>query len=141
MSKKKGLGKFLAGITLGAGLGVLFAPKKGSETRAELKIKFDELIKKAKEIDKEEVKAMIELKIDEIKLALEDLDKEKAMHIAKEKAEQIKDKAEELVTIAKEKGTPVLKKAADEAKSKAADVVREVLKKLEEPKDTKKKEA
>ena len=38
MSKKNsGLGKFIAGLAIGAGLGVLFAPKSGSETRAELK--------------------------------------------------------------------------------------------------------
>ena len=30
---KKGFGKFLAGASLGAGLALLFAPKKGSETR------------------------------------------------------------------------------------------------------------
>ena len=34
MSKNKGLGKFVLGAAVGAGLGVLFAPKKGSETRA-----------------------------------------------------------------------------------------------------------
>ena len=41
MNKKKGFGKFLAGALLGAGLGVLFAPKKGSETRQQLKQKFE----------------------------------------------------------------------------------------------------
>ena len=40
MSKKKsGLGKFLVGAGIGAGLGILFAPKSGSETRKELKQK------------------------------------------------------------------------------------------------------
>ena len=38
MSKKKGFGKFAFGAIVGAGLGILFAPKKGSEKRKELKI-------------------------------------------------------------------------------------------------------
>ena len=33
---KNGWGKFILGLGIGAGLGILFAPKKGSETRQEL---------------------------------------------------------------------------------------------------------
>lgn len=133
MSKeKKGTGKFIVGALAGLGLGILFAPKKGSDTRADLKAKFDELLAKAKEIDTEEVKEQIEIKIEEIKAELEDLDKEKALEIAKKKAKQIKDKTEELVDYAIEKGTPVLEKAATSVKEKAILVTKEVLKKLEE---------
>ena len=56
MSKKKGFGKLLAGVGIGALIGVLFAPKKGSETRKELKQKLNEMIDKAKKIDADEVK-------------------------------------------------------------------------------------
>lgn len=129
--KKRGFGKFLAGAAVGAGLGVLFAPKKGSETRKELKEKFDELLAKAKNIDLEEVKESIENKIDEIKAELEDLDKEKVLKIAKKKAKQIEEKAEELVNYAIDKGTPVLEKAASAVREKAIEVTKEVLAKLE----------
>ena len=54
--KKSGLGKFLAGAAIGAGLGILFAPKKGSETRADLKAKIEELVKQVKKIDLESVR-------------------------------------------------------------------------------------
>lgn len=129
---KKGMGKFVLGALAGASLGILFAPKKGKDTRADLKAKIDDLLNKAKEIDAEEVKEKIENKIEEIKAKLEDLDKEKALEIAKKKAKQIQKKSEELVNYAIEKGTPVLEKAASAVREKAIVVTKEVLKKLEE---------
>lgn len=132
MSKKKrGIGSFLFGAGIGATLGVLFAPKKGSETRHDLKVKLDELVNKAKEVDIEEVREMFEQKVEEVKIAIEDLDKEKVLKIAKKKAEELKNKAEELFELAKEKGTPVLESVAKDVKEKAAAVVKEVLAKLE----------
>ena len=134
MSKEKkhrGFGKFLAGAAIGAGLGVLFAPKKGSETRKELKQKIDELIAKLKDVDAQEVKEHIETKIDEIKAELADLDKEKVMKIAKKKAEQVQEAATELVNYAVEKGTPMLEKTANAIREKAIKTTKEVLKRLE----------
>ena len=128
---KKGLGKFLLGAGIGAGLGILFAPKKGSDTRRDLKNMMDELIEKARGVDAEEVKENIEAKIEEIKAELSDLDKEKVLKIAKKKARQIQDMAEELVDYAVSKGTPVLEKSADAVRQKAIDVTKEVLAKLE----------
>lgn len=129
--KKSGLGKFVLGAAIGAAVGVLFAPKKGSETRKDLKNKLDDLVKKAKELDMEDVKFAIEMKVTEIKNELEDLDKEKVLKMAKKQASNLKDKADELVNYAIEKGTPVLEKAASAIREKTIEVTKEVLNKLE----------
>ena len=134
MSKKNGLGKLVAGIGIGAGLGMLFAPKKGSELRENLKKKINELTDKVKEIDVEEVKKEFNTKVDEIKNDLEDLDKEKALKLAKEKGALLKTKTDELVELAKEKGTPVLEGVAEDLRQKAIEVTKDVLKKLESAK-------
>ena len=60
MKKNSGFGKFLAGAAVGAGLGILFAPKSGKETRQDLKKLFDDFMKKVKEIDVQEVKEQLE---------------------------------------------------------------------------------
>ena len=135
MSKKTGLGKFIIGAAVGAGLGVLFAPKKGSELRKDLKVKMDDLVAQIKNIDVEEVKAEFDAKVEEIKAELADLDKEKALAIAKEKGIQLKDKAEELVELAKKKGTPVLIDSAQDVLENVIKVSKDAIKKLESKKD------
>ena len=134
MSKKSGFGKFLVGALVGAGLGMLFAPKSGKELRKDLKDKFDELLAKAKDIDIKEVKETVEAKVEELKMELADLDKEKVLKIAKAKAKKIGEKATELVEYAKAKGTPVVESLAASAREKAIAVTKDVLAKLEEAK-------
>lgn len=136
MGKKKGTGKFILGAGIGAGLALLFAPKKGSELREDLKNKLDELISKAKEVDLEEVSEEFTRKAKEIQAELSELDKEKVLKIAKEKSEDLKDRAEELLELAKAKGTPVLESIAKDVKKSTASVVKEVLKKLETEEET-----
>lgn len=132
MSKKTGMGKFIAGAAIGAGLGLLFAPKSGEETRKELKRKLDELLTQAKNIDVEEVKAEFNRKVKEIKDGIADLDREKVVAIAKDKSVALKDKAQDLVDMAKEKGTPKLKKTAQEILENVIKVSKEAIKKLDE---------
>lgn len=131
-NKKKGSkGRFIAGALVGATLGILFAPRKGSETRKQLKEKLNEMLSKVKDLDLQDVKATIEMKVVEIKSELEDLDKEKVFKIAKEKANALKKKAEELFNYAVEKGTPVLEKTASAIREKTIVVTKEILEKLE----------
>jgi len=136
---KRSFSSLLLGAAIGASLGILFAPKKGKETRVELKEKMVDLISRAKELSLNDVSEMVEDKITEIRHDLNDLDKEKVLNIAKEKSEEIKDKCQDLVDLAIDKGTPVLKNAAVEVRDKTVDVMKDMIKKLENVElDTKK---
>lgn len=128
---KKGFGNLVLGVLVGASLGILFAPKKGRETRHELKEKMLELVANAKELSISDVSNIVEGKITEIRHDLNDLDKEKVLKIAKKKSDAIKVKCQELVDLAIEKGTPVLKSAAIEVRDKTIDVMKDMLTKLE----------
>ena len=132
MSKNKGFGKLLAGVAIGAGLGILFAPKNGDQTRKELKTKIDEMVLKLKEVDAKEVKDSIEIKVYQIKEEIESLNKEKVLEIAKEKAKDIQDLAQELVDYTVEKGTPVVEKTANAIRIKTIEITKEILNKLEQ---------
>ena len=132
-----GKGKFVAGVAVGAALGVLFAPKKGSETRQDIKDLIDEIIGKIKDIDMQDVKDAISNKIAEIKQSIQELDKEKILEIAKEKGAVLKAKCEDLIAYAKEKGIPAVEKTARELKEKASLATKEVIARIEEKKAAK----
>ncbi len=132
-----GKGKFIAGVAVGATLGILFAPKKGSETREDLKELFEELMNKIKDIDIDEVKESIANKIADIKKSISELDKEKILEIAKEKGALLKEKCEDLIAFAREKGIPAVEKTAKELKIKANEVTRAVVAKIQEKREEK----
>ena len=128
---QNGFGKFALGAGIGAGLALLFAPKKGSDLRRDIKRKFDEFMTDVDKIEVEDIKESFTEKVEDIKKELDDLDKEKVEKIAKKKAKELQRKAEDLVDLAKEKGTPVLEGIADDLKHKVICVCTEVINKLE----------
>ena len=131
MSKKGGFGKFILGAGLGIGLGMLFAPKKGSELREDLKKKINELIDAAQAVDYEDIKQKIISKAKEIESELKDLDKEKVLKIAKTKAKDVEKKANELVDMAIETAKPALLEMANDVKTKTVKALKAITKKLE----------
>ena len=86
--KKKTAGALLGGVAIGAGLGVLFAPKSGKETRADLKAKID--------LDKEKVLKIAKDKAKEIQKSAKDLVsyvKDKGEPVLEEAADAVRQKA------------------------------------------------
>ena len=132
MSKGRGgFGRFLGGLAIGAGLGILFAPDTGNNTRKVLKKKLDELMFKVREVDLDEVKDEMLFKIEKLQSELTNLDREKVKEMALAQAQVIKSKAEDLYKYTIEKGTPVVEKSANAIKKKVIDVSKQVIKKLE----------
>ena len=68
------LGKLIVGIGIGTVIGMLCAPKKGSELRKDIKDKSKDLYDKAQNISKEDIQELINNTIDEIKLAIDEFD-------------------------------------------------------------------
>ena len=132
MMSRHGLGKFIGGLALGAGIGLLFAPDKGENTRKMLQKKLEDVVKKVRNLDPEEVKDAILYKVEQLQAELASLDKEKVKTAAVKKANEIKAKAEDLYKYAIEKGTPVVEKAADDVRRQALKVVKDVESKLED---------
>ncbi len=132
MSKKNGFGKMLAGLGIGLGLGMLFAPKSGEETRKDLKKKASEAAQKIKDVDLEDVKEQLLHEFDNLKRELKDMDAEKAKKIAKEKGAMISKKAEDLMEMAKEKSMPMVEKTARDVKKKVAEILSDLSDKLED---------
>ena len=128
--------QFLTGVAIGAGVGVLFAPKPGAETRAELAEKIKILLDKIKEEmaqieDFDDIEFNLEDKIIDIKNDLAALDKAKIKTIAKEQAKNIKNKTEEIYEIAKAKGTPIVQKTANDVRKKSSELLRTVADNIE----------
>ena len=125
------LAALVTGALIGVGLGVLFAPKKGSETREDLKKEYKKLSKKMGEIDKEDVVEFIEDAKTEIEAELKDLSSEKVLSKARDKAREIKIRCDEILEMASVAGNKALEKGVSEFKKDTVKVLKEIIDKLE----------
>lgn len=90
------IGKFIAGVGIGTVIGMLLAPKKGSELRQNLKDKSQELYDKAQNMTKEDIESLVNNTIDEIKQVIEEFDLDEFKEATGAKLSNLKDKLEQL---------------------------------------------
>ncbi|WP_249030509.1 YtxH domain-containing protein [Tannockella kyphosi] len=121
------LGKFIAGLGLGAAAGMLLAPKKGEELRSELKEKSNELYGKAKSMSKEDYQEMLKDLIDDMKKTIDEFDGDEFKESSMDKLVELKDRVEELYTSMQSseeysKVKDAIKKVSDDVTDKMTEV-------------------
>ncbi len=132
MSKKtNSILTFLTGTALGAGVGVLFAPNKGKETRKKIQGKYKELKEKLQGLNSDNISDFIdEVKV-EIENQIKELKKEKVVAVAKGKAREIKRSCDEMIDAASQAGNKVLLQTTKEFKTATVKTLKDIINKIE----------
>ena len=120
------------GAIIGGTLGVLFAPRKGSETREKIKESFISLKNKLQNVDADSIKKHIEKKLDEIDIDLAKLEVVESYQKAKKQAKKVIKKINKLIDYTKKKGMDEFEELILDLKEKASDVSEEILTNLED---------
>lgn len=123
----------LAGVSAlaGATLGVLFAPKAGSETREDVKNKAKKMTKKVKKIEVEDLQEMVKCKLRDFEQELKKLEKEKNRKTIEKKAKEINKEVEQLLDDIKEEGNEMLENTIHAFKKTSVETIDNILFKLE----------
>ena len=119
------------GIVLGGTLGVLFAPRKGSETREKIKLTFVNLKNKVSKIEEEDIKYYIEKKLNEIDDDIEVLEDTLEFKKAKKQAKKVIKKINKLIDYTTKKGYDEFEDLITDLKEKASEISEEILTNLE----------
>lgn len=119
------------GIVLGGTLGVLFAPRKGSETREKIKLTFINLKNKVSKIEEEDIKYYIEKKLNEIDDDIEVLEGTLEFKKAKKQAKKVIKKINKLIDYTTKKGYDEFEDLITDLKEKASEISEEILTNLE----------
>ena len=96
------LGKFLVGLGVGTIIGMLIAPKKGSELREDIKRESLNVYDNLKNLTKEDVEAMVGQTIETIKKTVDEFDAEEFKVAATSKLGELEDKLEEFAAKVRE---------------------------------------
>lgn len=129
--KLKLLSAITGGMLIGGTLGIIFAPRKGSETRQKIKLTFVNLKNKVSNIDEKDVKHYIEKKLNDIDNDIELLENTLEFKKAKKQAKKIIKKINKLITYTTKKGYEEFQELIIDLKEKANEISEEILTNLE----------
>ncbi len=120
-------GKIMVGFGLGVITGMLLAPKKGSELRADIKEKSITVYDKASSMTMEDYQEMVSSKIDDIKKSIDEFDIHEFKDATAQKISDLRDKVEEMSDAMHEskeyeKMKDVLKRVGDSVSERFEDV-------------------
>lgn len=96
------LNKFLLGLGIGVAAGLLFAPKKGSELREDIKNESLKAYDTVKNISKEDIEVAIGTTIETVKKSIDEFDLDEFKGSTKEKLAELEKKLEEFAVKVKE---------------------------------------
>ena len=96
------VGKFLVGLGVGAVIGMLLAPKKGSELREDIVKESKKAYDSVKNLTKEDVEAMLGETIETVKKTVDEFDLEQFKSSASDKLSDLEFKLQEFATKVKE---------------------------------------
>ena len=96
------LNKFLLGLGIGVAAGLLFAPKKGSELREDIKNESLKAYDTVKNISKEDIEVAIGTTIETVKKSIDEFDLDEFKGSTKEKLAELEKKLEEFAEKVKE---------------------------------------
>lgn len=119
------------GAVIGGLAGVLFAPRKGSETREKIKESFMDLKVKLQGLDKKDIKKYIEKKLDDLDIEIAKLDTEVEYKKAKKQAKKVIKKIDKLIKYTNKKGMEEFEDLISDLKDKASEISEEILTNLE----------
>lgn len=102
------LGKFFVGLGIGAVAGLLFAPKKGSELREDIKRESQKAYDQLKNMTKEDVEAMLGQTIETVKKTVDEFDADQFKETTRTKLSELEGKLEEFAAKVKETDQYVL---------------------------------